>query len=139
MKLTIIAAIVSIVLLEPFDAQGQTAVSIEAGPGIARIVGNKKAYIRVIIRIKPQPDNRNLVFRWESPDGDAGRKDRQLDGEDSPTIFDTGDEGFFGKHGLQLSEGHYTLSATVERSLGDNPRANLTITVTGGDDGDHDR
>lgn len=131
MKSATIAAVVFVVLsgcvLGPVS--GWSNVSIEATPRIALVVGDNRAYIRVIIRIEPHPDNRNLVFRWESPDGDIGRKDQQLDGEDSPTIFDTKGEIYFGKHGLQLPAGHYTLTATVERATGDDPSASTKVTV----------
>lgn len=131
MKSATIAAAVFIVLLVSVSesVSGWSNVSIEATPSIAVVVGDNRAYIRVIIRIEPHPDNRNLVFRWESLDGDTGRHDQQLEGEDSPTIFDTKGEMYFGKHGLQLPTGHYTLTATVDRAVGDDPSASTKVTV----------
>lgn len=130
MKYATIAAVVFAVLSG--SVSGRSSVSIEATPSTALVLGNNRAYIRVIIRIEPHPDNRNLVFRWESPDGDIGRKDRQLEGEDGPTVFDTGDERFFGRQGLQLSAGHYTLTAMVERVRGSDPEASTEVVIKGG-------
>lgn len=138
-RLTTRAAIVFIVLSGHVYGN-EDDVSIKATPQ-ASVAVDRQAYIRVIIRIKKCPENRNLIFRWESEDGGSGRKDRQLDGEDSSAIFDTSDQRFFGRHGLLLPPGHYTLTATVERAATDDPSASTKITILEGglDGGEIDR
>ncbi|MDP3697085.1 MAG: hypothetical protein Q8R55_03565 [Candidatus Taylorbacteria bacterium] len=131
MKIATIAAVVFVVLSAPVRG-GENDVSIKATPQVAIALPGTGAYIRVIIRVKRHPDNRNLVFNWESDYGEIGRKDSQLEGEDSQTIFDTKNELYFGKQGLRLTPGHYTLTATVDRAVGDDPRASTQVTVQGG-------
>ncbi len=133
-KIATVAVIGLVVLSGLVRADG--GVSIKATPQNVVAVGGV-AYVRVIIRIDRHSDNKKLIFWWESPDGDCGRKDQQINGEDSPTLFDTGNQEYFGKQGLQLPPGHYTFHVTVERAAGTDPSDQTKVTVLGGGDLDN--
>ena len=130
-KNIIIAAVVSIVLCATMSVSNEEAVSITAKP-ISSYVSSahERVYIQVVIRIEPNPDNRNLIFESDSEDGEYNRKDVQLDGENAPRIFKISDPQYFGRGGFQLPPGHYKLRATVERSTDKNETASIDVTVT---------
>lgn len=127
----IIAAVLSIVLCTTMSISAEDpAVSITADP-TGRVVGSRRdrAYIRVIIRVEPNRDNRNLIFESDSEDGEYSRKDIQLDGENSPRIFEVSEPQYYGRGGFQLPAGHYKLRAIVERSTGKNPTALVEVNI----------
>lgn len=139
-KLTVIAA-VFVLLRTMAGAQGNEAVSITANPQVSTALPGHQAGVRVIIRIKPHPDNRRLDFELDAPDGDYGSAIvAELAGENSRTVFDSIDETSFGKNGVLLSPGHYTLWAKVYRANKKDPiTARTEVVVRGGEDDDIDR
>ena len=131
-NLTLVAVALLTVLWE-VPVKGNNDVSIEVAYAQYIVTLGNKGYVRVIIRVDPHPNNRNLIFRWDSDDGESGRKDRQLEGEKGPILSDTGDEMYFGR-GLWLDPGHYTFEAEVERVAENNPTTSTKIIIKGGED-----
>ena len=130
-----VVTLIVLCITRSVSAQDQKAVTITADP-INRVVSSprERVNIRVIIRIEPNRNNRNLIFEYDSEDGEYGRKDIQLDGENSPRIFNISDARYFGREGFLLSAGHYKLRATVERSTGKNEVASVEVTIIAGEE-----
>ncbi|MDP3793030.1 MAG: hypothetical protein Q8Q89_04880 [bacterium] len=95
----------------------QEPISLDVTPKISFTLNGNREYKRVVIRVERHPDNRLLRLQWESPDGEEGSTERELEGENSPAIF-TG-EDFLGRRGLVLSPGHYVVRAILTRLSGD--------------------
>jgi hypothetical protein len=118
------------VLCTSFPTYADEPVTISANPSRA-ILGSPRdrAYLSVIIRVKPDINNRNLIFESDSEDGEYVRKDIALDGEESPRTFDISNR-YFGKNRFSLTAGHYKLRATVESSDGKQHTSTIEVTIT---------
>lgn len=120
MQIAVVAVVVLSTIATVMSAEEAVTISVDRTRIVAASTYSRTP-ISVIIRIKPNPDNRNLIFEYDAEDGDYSRKDIQLEGENSPKIFNLSDSRYFGTSGVQLPPGHYTLKATLEQAGVKNP------------------
>ena len=140
MRKTAIVAVVLAVFFGPGLAYGSGKVkilSLDVNPYTSFVLGDERVYIRVLIRLEKNSDNRLLRLEWDSPDGEAGSSTRNLDGENSQAVF-TG-EDFLGRRGLNLSAGHYQVKVTLLRIVDGEEKVTFalaTIQVVRGEEED---